>query len=282
MRGLEVLTKYIIVLRLSYSCLGKLFGAWHWCVGIMSTMYEAADGRTYEVLECTGRSDEPLVKADRPRRYVCRGKDIHRVTFWRHRKHGCPEDRPKNESSGSPSSAPKRARKSSSKAKPAPELANLYYPYSSPSGMTLGTDLNVPTQSMSISMTASNNVYYPGNSEGDGGFGEPLIPGPPIRSMQPFREFFLDEGEQHQYDHTPVDPSRNFPMYATPSPGFNHFPASVSGFHQGPMFGSEGGDFILDTQESSDPSLAIPQDQGNYQFGKPYFIGNGSSYYKLS
>jgi len=44
-----------------------------------------------EVIVCQGTATViPKARSDVERRYICNGQPIHRVTFWRHRKHGCP------------------------------------------------------------------------------------------------------------------------------------------------------------------------------------------------
>jgi len=47
--------------------------------------------RPVEVIICKGTETiVPKCRSQGERRYVCNGHTIHRVTFWRHRKHGCP------------------------------------------------------------------------------------------------------------------------------------------------------------------------------------------------
>jgi hypothetical protein len=44
-----------------------------------------------EVIECHGQNTIlPHGRAQHERRYICQGQPIHRATFWRHRKKGCP------------------------------------------------------------------------------------------------------------------------------------------------------------------------------------------------
>jgi hypothetical protein len=44
-----------------------------------------------EVIICQGTATViPKSRSTVERRYICNGHPIHRVTFWRHRKHGCP------------------------------------------------------------------------------------------------------------------------------------------------------------------------------------------------
>jgi hypothetical protein len=45
----------------------------------------------FEVIECKGPNTIlPSGRAQGERRYMCQGNFIHRATFWRHRKKGCP------------------------------------------------------------------------------------------------------------------------------------------------------------------------------------------------
>ncbi|SPQ96746.1 Uncharacterized protein PBTT_04236 [Plasmodiophora brassicae] len=44
-----------------------------------------------ETIVCRGQDTYvPKMRSFKERQYICNGTPIHRVTFWRHRKHGCP------------------------------------------------------------------------------------------------------------------------------------------------------------------------------------------------
>jgi hypothetical protein len=56
-----------------------------------------------EYIECKGPDTVlPSGRANGDRRYICQGQVIHRATFWRHRKRGCPHmhQRPESDSNG--------------------------------------------------------------------------------------------------------------------------------------------------------------------------------------
>lgn len=61
-------------------------------LGQVSKMTESAPGgKAIEYIECRGPDTVlPTGRAHGDRRYICQGQPIHRATFWRHRKRGCP------------------------------------------------------------------------------------------------------------------------------------------------------------------------------------------------
>eukprot|EP00475_Leptophrys_vorax_P014939 TRINITY_DN211_c0_g1_i1.p1 TRINITY_DN211_c0_g1~~TRINITY_DN211_c0_g1_i1.p1 ORF type:complete len:442 (-),score=113.76 TRINITY_DN211_c0_g1_i1:124-1449(-) len=74
-----------------------------------------------EVIVCQGTATViPKARSDVERRYICNGQPIHRVTFWRHRKHGCPHvvgeggDGTAEGFNSAPQPRPKRAPRSNS------------------------------------------------------------------------------------------------------------------------------------------------------------------------
>lgn len=84
-------------------------------VAIQAPAEDSSSAENADIVICKGPATVmPKARGSSlERKYVCNGHVIHRVTFWRHRKHGCPAQLPE-----SGPSTPKRSRKRLTKKTP--------------------------------------------------------------------------------------------------------------------------------------------------------------------